>query len=183
MALTGPCITPSSDPSQHLSDRLENQLEHARQPNYIGNRFFREAEQLLLAELSHPSLTTLQALLVLTVAACSEGRDAQGWSYVESAVRVAEQMDLLRYNTAHTSPTTRGPGGVSTAAANMERSRAITTWGLFTLTRQDDQDKAVSQSRLTVLQQHGIWTSQAAQAPSAAQHGHTESTRARRRGR
>lgn len=121
---------------QHLSDRLDTPARQVSQPDYIGNRFAQEATRLLPEELEHPSLTTIQALLVLTVAACSDGRNDQGWAYMESTVSTVAQMDLLHYGSRRPITTNRGgEGGISAAAADMERARAMTAWGMFTLTR------------------------------------------------
>lgn len=97
--------------------------ESARTTNSAvsANDFSTEAERLLESEDGTPSLTTIQALGILSILEASRGRSEKSYFYCGQAIRMAVEMGLhLDSSVAHLSSTER------------EVSRA-TVWGTFTL--------------------------------------------------
>lgn len=88
-----------------------------------GARFFEEAE-LLLAGDDTPSLTTLQALGIMSIRATSCGRESKGWSLAGQCARMALQLGLQLPNVV--------ADGTPDSAAELE-VRAISFWGAFAL--------------------------------------------------
>ena len=85
-----------------------------------GNHFFAEAKRLL-DETEIPSLTTVQALGIMSVREASQGRDSNGYQYAGRCVRMALEMGL------HLSATGTG---MRPSEAEVRR---VTFWGVFNL--------------------------------------------------
>jgi hypothetical protein len=61
-----------------------------------GDHFFKEAQQLLSHEMEHPSLTTIQALGIMSIREASCGRDSESWYYAGQSSRLTIEMGLHR---------------------------------------------------------------------------------------
>ena len=77
----------------HYSPRDEARANPA-DPSTRGDHFFAEAQRLLLAEESHPSLTVAQALALMAIREAGCGRDATSWMYLGRSLRVALDLGL-----------------------------------------------------------------------------------------
>ncbi|PFH60922.1 hypothetical protein XA68_18542 [Ophiocordyceps unilateralis] len=62
--------------------------------NSSGDHFFRESQRLLEQETDHHSLTTIQALGIMSIREASCGRDSESWYYAGQSIRLAIEMGL-----------------------------------------------------------------------------------------
>lgn len=69
-------------------------------PHTAGNAFFQTAKELLDTDFEQPSLSTVQALVVMASREHSCGHDARGWVYNGIACRLALDMGLHLDHTA-----------------------------------------------------------------------------------
>ncbi|KAH8195722.1 hypothetical protein TruAng_010125 [Truncatella angustata] len=88
-------------------------------PTTSGDHFFKEALRLLAKESNHHTLTTIQALGIMSIREASCGRDSESWYYAGQSVRMAIEMGLHRLN---------GDGDSDEMAV-----QAATFWGAFAL--------------------------------------------------
>ena len=89
-------------------------------PDSSGDHFFRESLRLLNAEQKNQhSLTTIQALGVMSIREASCGRDSESWFYAGQSIRLAVEMGLHR---------TRSDGDEDEVAV-----KSATFWGAFAL--------------------------------------------------
>lgn len=103
----------------HYSDRPFTRTD----PNNAataGDAFFAEAKRLLDLT-DKPSLTTVQALAIMSLREASHGHDSNGYQYAGRCVRMALELGL------HLSVIGSGLG-----AAEVE-VRRVTFWGVFNL--------------------------------------------------
>ncbi|KAK2007595.1 fungal-specific transcription factor domain-containing protein [Colletotrichum eremochloae] len=63
-------------------------------PYTSGDHFFKEAQRLFYLEESHHSLTTIQALGIMSIREASCGRDSESWYYAGQSIRLAIEMGL-----------------------------------------------------------------------------------------
>jgi hypothetical protein len=103
----------------HYSDRAISRRQPT-DPTTAGDYFFAEARRLL-ERVEKPSLTTVQALGVMSLRETSQGRDSNGYQYAGRCVRMALEMGL------HLSVTGSG------LRAHEIEVRKITFWGVFNL--------------------------------------------------
>ncbi|KAJ5176089.1 uncharacterized protein N7482_001966 [Penicillium canariense] len=94
-----------------------------------GQSFFDEAERLLKPQEGLPSLTNIQALLMMCCVLSYQGKTSRAWWILRGAVQLAQDMDLF------SSPQKAHPSGEA-MSPEMERVRAITAWGIFGLNLQ-----------------------------------------------
>ncbi|KAF7532797.1 hypothetical protein G7054_g7627 [Neopestalotiopsis clavispora] len=87
-------------------------------PETLQYRFLAETRRLLELEAGRPSLTTIQALLIMHQAANMNGLDKVGMAYLLQAMSMAYKLDLFRDD-----PNIRSP--------RIRRARSVTAWGLF----------------------------------------------------
>lgn len=88
-----------------------------------GDHFFAEAKRLLFED-ETPSLTTVQALCVMSMREPSTGRDSSGFGYIGRCIRMCLELGLHLNNSA--SPELRlTPSEVEV--------RKVTFWGCFTV--------------------------------------------------
>ncbi|ODA84200.1 hypothetical protein RJ55_02718 [Drechmeria coniospora] len=64
--------------------------------NSSGDHFFKESQRLLYQETDHHSLTTIQALGIMSIREASCGRDSESWYYAGQSIRLAVEMGLHR---------------------------------------------------------------------------------------
>lgn len=88
-------------------------------PYSSGNHFFSEAQRLINNEEDHHSLSTIQALGIMSIREASCGRDSESWYYAGQSQRLAIEMGL------HCTPT---DGDEDELAV-----RSATFWGAFAL--------------------------------------------------
>ena len=103
----------------HYSDRAQARTDITN-PGTSGDQFFSEAKTLL-DKADKPSLTTVQALGVMSVRETSLGRDSNGYRLAGRAVRMALELGL------HLSVI---GSGLKAAEAEV---RKTTFWGIFNL--------------------------------------------------
>ena len=103
----------------HYSDRPSARGD-PRNPSTAGDQFFAEAKRLL-DKTERPSLTTVQALGLMSIREASQGRDSNAYQYVGRSVRMALELGL------HLSMI-----GSGMRPAEIE-VRKITFWGVFNL--------------------------------------------------
>lgn len=65
-------------------------------PYSSGDHFFKESQRLFYQETDHHSLTTIQALGIMSIREASCGRDSESWYYAGQSVRLAIEMGLHR---------------------------------------------------------------------------------------
>ncbi|KAJ4253285.1 hypothetical protein NW762_010440 [Fusarium torreyae] len=65
-------------------------------PYTSGDHFFKEALRLFAQETDHHSLTTIQALGIMSIREASCGRDSESWFYAGQSIRLAIEMGLHR---------------------------------------------------------------------------------------
>lgn len=65
-------------------------------PYTSGDHFFKESQRLFYLEHDHHSLTTIQALGIMSIREASCGRDSESWYYAGQSVRLAIEMGLHR---------------------------------------------------------------------------------------
>ncbi|KAH4220221.1 hypothetical protein HBI25_055140 [Parastagonospora nodorum] len=88
-----------------------------------GDHFFAEAKRLLFEDES-PSLTTTQALCIMSMREPSTGRDTSGFNYIGRCIRMCVELGLHLNNSA--SPALRlTPSEIEV--------RKVTFWGCFTV--------------------------------------------------
>ncbi|PHH72150.1 hypothetical protein CDD82_6144 [Ophiocordyceps australis] len=88
-------------------------------PYSSGDHFFKESLRLLHQETSHHSLTTIQALGIMSIREASCGRDSESWYYAGQSIRLAIEMGL------HRPPSAGDEDELAVQAA--------TFWGAFSL--------------------------------------------------
>lgn len=101
-----------------------NRPEAKRDPNDPSSRgahFFAEAKQLLEAD-DRSSLTTVQALGVMSVRQAKHDHDSPGWQYGGQMMSMSVQLGLHMQSAADTNMT-----------ASEVEARRITFWGVFSL--------------------------------------------------
>lgn len=105
--------------ASHYSDRPAVYAD-PNDPDTAGNAFFAEAMRLL--ELSDtPSLTTIQALAIMSLREYSRSENSQGYQHAGRAVRMALEMGL------HLAVTSEGLSPFDSEV------RRVTFWGIFAL--------------------------------------------------
>lgn len=90
-------------------------------PHTSGDHFFKECLNLFNLEEDHHSLTTIQALGIMSIREASCGRDSESWYYAGQSMRLAIEMGLHK---------------VQEHDGNDEDERAVqaaTFWGAFAL--------------------------------------------------
>ncbi|KAK0733783.1 fungal-specific transcription factor domain-containing protein [Lasiosphaeria miniovina] len=65
-------------------------------PHTSGDHFFKESQRLFYQEENHHSLTTIQALGIMSIREASCGRDSESWYYAGQSIRLAIEMGLHR---------------------------------------------------------------------------------------
>ncbi|KAH6607055.1 nitrogen assimilation transcription factor nira, partial [Trichoderma cornu-damae] len=65
-------------------------------PYSSGDHFFKESQRLFNDETDHHSLTTIQALGIMSIREASCGRDSESWYYAGQSIRLAVEMGLHR---------------------------------------------------------------------------------------
>lgn len=65
-------------------------------PYSSGDHFFKECQRLFYEETDHHSLTTIQALGIMSIREASCGRDSESWYYAGQSIRLAVEMGLHR---------------------------------------------------------------------------------------
>ncbi|KAM5347200.1 hypothetical protein ACJ41O_010205 [Fusarium nematophilum] len=65
-------------------------------PYTSGDHFFKEALRLFNQETDHHTLTTIQALGIMSIREASCGRDSESWYYAGQSIRLAIEMGLHR---------------------------------------------------------------------------------------
>ncbi|KAK4178263.1 fungal-specific transcription factor domain-containing protein [Triangularia setosa] len=65
-------------------------------PHTSGDHFFKECQRLFYQETNHHSLTTIQALGIMSIREASCGRDSESWYYAGQSIRLAIEMGLHR---------------------------------------------------------------------------------------
>ena len=63
-------------------------------PYSSGDHFFQESQRLFHSEENHHSLTTIQALGIMSIREASCGRDSESWYYAGQSIRLAIEMGL-----------------------------------------------------------------------------------------
>lgn len=89
-------------------------------PYSSGDHFFKESLRLFFLEEDHHSLTTIQALGIMSIREASCGRDSESWYYAGQSIRLAVEMGLHRVS---------DDSGDSDEVA----VQAATFWGAFAL--------------------------------------------------
>ncbi len=67
-------------------------------PYTSGDHFFEECQRLLYQERNHHTLTTIQALGIMSIREASCGRDSESWYYAGQSIRLAIEMGLHQLN-------------------------------------------------------------------------------------
>ncbi|KAL2278314.1 hypothetical protein FJTKL_14578 [Diaporthe vaccinii] len=89
-------------------------------PYTSGDHFFKESLRLFFLEEDHHSLTTIQALGIMSIREASCGRDSESWYYAGQSIRLAVEMGLHRVS--------EDSGDSDEVAV-----QAATFWGAFAL--------------------------------------------------
>lgn len=95
-------------------------LANPNDPYSSGDHFFKECLRLYYEEDNHHSLTTIQALGIMSIREASCGRDSESWYYAGQSIRLAVEMGLHRVS---------DNSGDSDEVA----VQAATFWGAFSL--------------------------------------------------
>ncbi|KUI54136.1 Conidial development protein fluffy [Cytospora mali] len=95
-------------------------LANPNDPYSSGDHFFKESQRLFYREENHHSLTTIQALGIMSIREASCGRDSESWYYAGQSIRLAVEMGLHRIN--------ENSGDSDEVAV-----QAATFWGAFAL--------------------------------------------------
>lgn len=95
-------------------------LANPDDPYSSGDHFFKECLRLFFLEDNHHSLTTIQALGIMSIREASCGRDSESWYYAGQSIRLAVEMGLHRVS---------DDSGDSDEVA----VQAATFWGAFAL--------------------------------------------------
>ncbi|KAK3330699.1 fungal-specific transcription factor domain-containing protein [Apodospora peruviana] len=106
-----------------LGCRFSNQPSTRANPNdpyTSGDHFFKESLRLFYEEEDHHTLTTIQALGIMSIREASCGRDSESWYYAGQSIRLAIEMGLHQ---------------VQDAGRDDDESavQAATFWGAFAL--------------------------------------------------
>ncbi|OTA58928.1 hypothetical protein K449DRAFT_116197 [Hypoxylon sp. EC38] len=105
-----------------LGCRFSTQPNTRANPNdsrTAGDHFFKEALRLFYRESNHHTLTTIQALGIMSIREASCGRDSESWYYAGQSIRLAIEMGLHRL---------QNDGDEDEVAV-----QAATFWGAFAL--------------------------------------------------
>ncbi|KAI0105389.1 fungal-specific transcription factor domain-containing protein [Hypoxylon sp. NC0597] len=105
-----------------LGCRFSTQPNTRANPNdsrTAGDHFFKEALRLFYRETNHHTLTTIQALGIMSIREASCGRDSESWYYAGQSIRLAIEMGLHRL---------QNDGDEDEVAV-----QAATFWGAFAL--------------------------------------------------
>ncbi|KAK3947755.1 fungal-specific transcription factor domain-containing protein [Pseudoneurospora amorphoporcata] len=70
--------------------------ENPNDPYSSGDHFFKECQRLFYQEENHHTLTTIQALGIMSIREASCGRDSESWFYAGQSIRLAIEMGLHR---------------------------------------------------------------------------------------
>jgi hypothetical protein len=97
-----------------------NTRANPNDPYTSGDHFFEECQRLFAQEENHHSLTTIQALGIMSIREASCGRDSESWYYAGQSIRLAIEMGLHRISDS---------GGDEDEIA----VQAATFWGAFAL--------------------------------------------------
>ncbi|KAI8950097.1 hypothetical protein F4801DRAFT_361867 [Xylaria longipes] len=73
-----------------------NTRANPNEPRTSGDHFFKESLRLLYRQTNHHTLTTIQALGIMSIREASCGRDSESWYYAGQSVRLAIEMGLHR---------------------------------------------------------------------------------------
>ncbi|KAI0975912.1 fungal-specific transcription factor domain-containing protein [Xylaria arbuscula] len=73
-----------------------NSRANPNEPRTSGDHFFKETLRLLSRETNNHTLTTIQALGIMSIREASCGRDSEAWYYAGQSVRLAIEMGLHR---------------------------------------------------------------------------------------
>ena len=106
-----------------LGCRFSSQPSTRANPNdpyTSGDHFFKESQRLFYQERDHHTLTTIQALGIMSIREASCGRDSESWYYAGQSIRLAIEMGLHRLE---------GDGSDDDETA----VQAATFWGAFAL--------------------------------------------------
>ena len=106
-----------------LGCRFSNQPSTRANPNdpyTSGDHFFKECQRLFYQEQDHHTLTTIQALGIMSIREASCGRDSESWYYAGQSIRLAIEMGLHQLE---------GDGNNDDESA----VQAATFWGAFAL--------------------------------------------------
>jgi hypothetical protein len=88
-------------------------------PHTSGDHFFKESQRLLHAEEDHHSLTTIQALGIMSIREASAGRYAESSYYAVQSIRMAVELGLHQIDEARDE--------------DMTAAQVATFWGAFGL--------------------------------------------------
>jgi len=109
-----------------FSDLPTEGRKEPHDPRTAGQPFFDEAKRLL-GEEETPSLTTIQALGLMSLRQASCGNDASSWHYARQSMRMAIDLDLHCDRSIPAVP-------LDAVMSRAEREvRAATFWGCFNL--------------------------------------------------
>ncbi|KAK5656410.1 hypothetical protein OQA88_4791 [Cercophora sp. LCS_1] len=106
-----------------LGCRFSNKPNTRANPNdpyTSGDHFFKECQRLFYQEQDHHTLTTIQALGIMSIREASCGRDSESWYYAGQSIRLAIEMGLHQLE---------GDGQDDDETA----VQAATFWGAFAL--------------------------------------------------
>ncbi|KXX72886.1 Nitrogen assimilation transcription factor nit-4 [Madurella mycetomatis] len=73
-----------------------NTRANPNDPHTSGDHFFKESQRLFYQEENHHTLTTIQALGIMSIREASCGRDSESWYYAGQSIRLAIEMGLHR---------------------------------------------------------------------------------------
>ncbi|KAF3055094.1 Nitrogen assimilation transcription factor nit-4 [Daldinia childiae] len=73
-----------------------NTRANPNDPRTAGDHFFKESLRLFYRENDHHTLTTIQALGIMSIREASCGRDSESWYYAGQSIRLAIEMGLHR---------------------------------------------------------------------------------------
>jgi hypothetical protein len=109
-----------------FSDMPADGRKEPHDPRTAGQPFFDEAKRLL-GEEEMPSLTTIQALGLMSLRQASCGNDASSWHYARQSMRMAIDLDLHLDRPVP-------DGSLDATISQAEREvRSATFWGCFNL--------------------------------------------------
>jgi hypothetical protein len=109
-----------------FSDLPTEGRKEPHDPRTAGQPFFDEAKRLL-GEEETPSLTTIQALGLMSLRQASCGNDASSWHYARQSMRMAIDLDL------HCDRSILAVSLDATTSKAEREVRAATFWGCFNL--------------------------------------------------
>lgn len=95
-------------------------LANPNDPYSSGDHFFKECQRLICREENHHTLTTIQALGIMSIREASCGRDSESWYYAGQSIRLAVEMGLHHINN-------------SSGDSDEVAVKAATFWGAFAL--------------------------------------------------